>query len=892
MTALRLLAARLKAYLTKSRRDAELDEEIAGHLDLLTDEYVRRGLPLAEARTAARRAFGGVEPMKEAHRDQRGLPFVDALARDLQYGGRMLRRHPGFTAVAILSLGLGIGAATAAFSVWNAVMLRQLPVADPQQLVILQPERRGERWILFNPTFEELRRHQQGLSGIFAASDDPYLKVVWSGAAAPTYVRASLVSGEYFSVLGLQPSRGRLLSRDDDELPGAAGSSGCAAVVSHRFWRRHLQAEPNVIGRTLRARETECTVVGVAREGFEGVQAGYVPDIWLPLRRLTDRKLLASRSMAFFSGVMGRRRPGVTLRQAEAELTALYQRIETAEHSPLRMTLLPGAQGLDGVRRWFGEPLTMILILVGVVLLIAALNVTTLLLARGAARVTELATRAALGAGRGRLVRQLATEGGLLAVLGGAVGAALAWLTTPALGALISEAIDTAPDHRVIAVATAVTALVALLAGVLPAVRLSGATLRAGMAASDRSATPRGGLRLIRGLVVAQLAFSLVLVSAAALLLHTMVRIARIDPGFRPDHVVVLGVADETPGSSWNTPDSTPQKARRAATYRLAEERLRGLPGVRAASLSWLGLFGGSDQSVGLIDPDHSDESFSGRVDYVSPGYFDAVGMSILRGRGFDDADREGTARVAVVNETLARERFRGEALGRRLAGDYPPDELARPFTIVGVVRDSKYNDRREDRAQAMMWMPLAQAPYRIRSVALRVEPGFESAVARQAEAALASTDPHLMVRKATTLSAQVDQTTARERMLLGLASGFGALALLLAAVGLYGTLSYAVERRTREIGLRLALGAPAGTVRRMVVGDALKLVASALVVGVPLVLAAGYSLRAFLFGVAPYDLAALGGAGAVLTVVALVAGYVPARRAAAVDPIVALRVD
>jgi predicted permease len=901
MTALRVLIARLLARPTKGGGEVRLNEEIEAHLELLTDEYLRRGLSRDEARAAARRAFGGVEQVKEAYREQRGLPLVDALGQDLRYAGRMLRRDPAFTMVAILSLGLGIGAATAIFSVFNAVMLRPLSVPEPQQLVILEPRHQAGRWILFNPIFEELRRQQQTLSGMFAVNDERYLKVTFDGDVAPTYVRASFVSGSYFSVLGLSPLRGRLLTEADDELFGAPGQAGCSAVVSYSFWTRRFQADPTVVGRSLRAREADCTIVGVAPASFESHQSGYAPDVWLPLRPLTDRKLLASRSMAFFSGVMGRLRPGVTLRQAEAELTAMYQRIpqgepprgvRAANPADFRIALIPSAQGLDGLRRRFSEPLGIVLAVVGVVLLIAALNVATLLLARGAARLPELATRAALGAGRGRLIRQLCTEGGLVAVLGGVVGAALAWLVTPALGALVSGTLDTAADRRVIAVAVGATALAAVLAGVLPAVRLGRATLQAGLGSEGRSATPqRGGHRLTRMLVAAQLALSLLLISASGLLLRTMVRISGIDPGFRPDHVALLDVRDETPGWSWSTPDTIEQKAHRAAIYRAAEERLSGLPGVRAASLSWLGLFSANDLWLALIDADQPDQRSEGRVDYVSARYFDAVGMQILRGRGFDDPDREGAERIAVVNETLARERFRGDALGRRLALNYT-GEQTRPFKIVGIVRDSKYNDLREEQVEPMMWMPLAQAPFRITSVALRVEPGFESAVARQAEAALTSVDPHLMVRRTTTLSAQVAQRTSRERLLLGLASAFGGLAMLLAAMGLYGTLAYAVACRTREIGVRLALGAPRATVLGMVLSDAMTLVATALVVGVPLALAAGSSLRAFLFGVTPQDPASLCAACALLAAAALLAAYVPARRAAAVDPITALRCE
>jgi predicted permease len=394
----------------------------------------------------------------------------------------------------------------------------------------------------------------------------------------------------------------------------------------------------------------------------------------------------------------------------------------------------------------------------------------------------------------------------------------------------------------------------------------------------------------MRSLVAIQLALSLLLVSAAGLLLRTMVHLAGIDPGFAPEHVVMLEVRDEAPRPSFGAVENAEQKSRRADRYRILDQRLNALPGVRSASVSWLGLFSMSDLWLPLIDADRPDDRPLGRIDYVSGRYFETMGMQILQGRGFSDADREGTERVAVVNETLARVRFgAADPLGHRIALDYRGEEH-RPFTVVGVVRDSKYNNLREDRVSPMMWVPIVQAPFPVSSVALRTLPGGERALAHQAQEILRSTDPFVMVRKTTTLADQVLGNTRQERLLLGLISGFGGLAVLLAAVGLYGTLAYAVSRRTREIGVRLAFGAQRGAVLRMILGEALRLTLVGLAVGVPLSLAAAYSLRVFLFGVSPTDPVTLAGASAVLTLAALLAAYLPARRAAAVDPIVALR--
>lgn len=892
MTALRVLATRVKTFVLGRRSDADLDDDIRAHLELLTQDYVRRGLSSEDARAAARRAFGGVEQIEEVYRDQRGLPFLDGLAQDLRYAGRMFRRDPGFTAVAVLSLALGIGASTAAFSVFNAVMLRPLPVSEPDRLVLLEPQRLGRRFIIFNPIFEELQRRQRTLSGVFAANDSSFLKITFDDAASPTYVRGSMVSGTYFSVLGVSPSLGRLLTEGDDQLPEMSGGESCAAVISHQLWVRRFQQDADVLRRTLRVRDMQCAIVGVTPQDFISHQGGYAPDVWLPLRPMTDRKLLESRSMAFFAGVMGRLAPGVSVTQAETELTALYQQILTssAEARPadFRIHVVSGGQGFDSVRRRYSTPLAIVLAAVGVLLLIASANVATLLLGRGAARLTELATRAALGAGRLRLMRQLFTEGSLLAALGAVLGLALAWIATPALASLVWDGEAVLADPRVIAVGIGATVLTAVICGVVPALRVNDTALRGGMAHDARTTAGRPH-RLTRALVTVQLALSLVLVTAAGLLLRSVLHLAGIDPGFRPEHVVMLTVRDETPGSSFGRVDTAEQKAKRAAIYRTVDERLNALPGVRAASVSWLGLFGQSDQWIQLIDPDRPESRPEGRVDYVSTRYFETMGMQILRGRGFTDRDGEGTERVAVVNEAMARARFGGEAIGRRLAIGYP-GEQDRPFTIVGLVRDSKYNNLRELRTEPMMWMPIAQATGRISSVALRVEPFAEAAIAKQAGTVLTQTDGNLMVREVTTLSAQVQRNTARERLLLGLSSGFGSLAVLLAAVGLYGTLAYAVRRRTREIGVRLAFGASRRTVLSMILIDALKLVALGIIVGVPIAVGGGYSLRAFLFGVEPVDPVALVAACGVLAFAALLAAYVPARRAAAVDPLVALR--
>lgn len=893
------------------RADEELERELRVHLELEAEEQRQDGRSESEAHWAARRAVGRAVAIKEDVREAWGWASLDRCTQDVRYGVRLMGKHRTSTLIAVLSLALGIGGTTAVFSVLDAAVLRPMRVQAPERLVILQPTVGGNRFGLFNPFFEEIRRRQTSLEDIFAVSDSAFWKATFERATTPTYIRGSKVSGSYFRLLGLSPALGRLLTDADDRIGGTPGSGGCALVLSDAFWARQFNRDVAALGQHIRIGDTACTIVGVAPAGFQSVQPGFTPDVWGPIRALTPREQLENRSGGFFSGVMGRVRGRVTTAEAEAELTAIYQRVLSAEPpqmvgvnqrprlpSEFAIRLLPGGHGLDGLARELGQPLLLLLAVVAMVLLIASVNVANLLLARGAVRAAELATRAALGAGRMRLVRQLTVEGTLMAACGGVLGVGLAWIGAPALASLVSLfdlplpiALDTTPDHRVLLVALGATTLAALVSGALPALRLTGSNLQAAAASAGRTTGSRSGQRLMNALVGAQLALSLLLLTSTGLLLRTIVRLASIDRGFEPERVVVLDVRHE--GASNSGEIDTKQEAVRLATlYTELDDRLNALPGVQSASLSQLGLFGGNDLWTRVRVVGGPNEMRHARVDYVSARYVETVGMRLLRGRGLTRDDRMGAPNVAVVNEAFANEWFGNrDVLGRRLTlvslGDDTPS-----FTIVGIVGDSKYNDLREDKAEPMVWVPLSQAPTRIRSVSLRAQPGADVRLARDAQRALAAVDKAIMVRTVATLSARVAQSTGRERLLLGLASAFGALALLLAAIGLYGTLAHAVTRRTRELGVRLALGAQRGAVVRMVVRDALRLALWGALLGIPLSLAAGHALRALLFGVEPHDAAALSGACVLLTLVVAIAAYVPARRASQISPMEALRYE
>jgi len=900
MLTLRILGSRILALFRGRRLDGDLDDEVRTHLDLLAAQYERQGMSAHEARFAARRAFGAIEPMKEAYRDWRGLPLLDSVAQDIRHAVRALFRQRGFTIVAVLSLALGIGATTSVFSVMNAAMFRPLAVEDPGQLVVLSSQWKGERFLIFNPEFELLHARQQSLTGMFAISERPYLRVEFP-LEPPTYVRASAVSGDYFDVLGVVASRGRLLSGADDSADALAP---CVAVISDALWSRRLGRRPDAIGARLRVRDKDCEVVGVAPAGFTGHQAGYVTDLWLPLRPLTEARLLASQTNAFFAGVMGRLRVGVTREQAENELTSIYRQIQALEPplppqatpppapSELRLQIVDGAAGLGGLRREFEQSLTLLLAAVVLVLVIAAANVASLLIARGVSRGPEISTRLTLGAGRWRIARQLATEGTVLASMGGLLGVALAVAATPRLAAVVSstDMLDAPLDARVLIAACLSTMIVALVVGLLPALRLSGSSLQQRAASRDRSTDSRGSQRALRALLVTQFAFSLLLVTIAGLLLRSVTGLSAIDVGFDSTHVVMMEVADETPPASLGE-ETIGANMRRATRYRVLEDRLTALPGVGAASLSWLGLFSANNRWVGLIDQRDPGNRRETRVDFVSSRYFDVVGMRIVSGRGFTATDTDQAPRVAVVNETLVRERFGSRnPMGSRFALAYPPGEEDRPFTIVGVVRDSHYNDLREKETGPMAWMPLAQAPYSITSISLRVTPGAEANVSREVGHVLTSTDPYVMLRRTTTLAGEVQATVARERLLLNVSSAFGLFALLLAAIGLHGTLAYTVARRRREFGIRLALGARRSSVVGMFLRQGLSLIGAAAIVGIPLSLFAASLLRAFLFGVAPQDPATFALACGALSISVLLATSLPALRASRIDPVEVLR--
>ena len=911
---------RLLFIFERRKFDGELRDEMQQHVEMKVRKLMDSGVAPEEARYRAQREFGNTLLLNEYSRDLWQWRPVAEIAQDLRYALRMLRRSPGFTAVAIVSLALGIGANTAVFSVMDTVLLKSLPVEDPGNLVLVIPECKGEKWIFMNPTFRDLRERQQVFSGMVAISDEARMVVTFPGAAQQeaVYVPGAIVSGNYFSVLGVRPLIGRMFTEADDQIP--RGSQERAAVISFGFWQRRFGGDPGAIGRRLNIAHQAYAIVGVAPREFRGHQTGYAPDIWAPMNHAKSPEDLSQRHWAFFSGVMARLKPGVSTRQAETAMTALYRQILTGEVgqgmaeslrtagpsqppnrniSDYHISLKPGGGGLGILREKYEDSLRIIMAVVGLVLLIACSNVANLLLARAASRRSEIGLRLALGSGRFRLMRQLLTESVLLAVMGAAVGLLVAYWLGDGLAAFISVgwlpmSLRIVPDARVLAFTAAVSFAAAFLFGVVPAwqaTQLEVSPALKGFSGSQSDGRPRQ--RFSRVLLVSQVALSLVLLASAGLMARTLANLHHLDPGFRLQNVLMLEVHMEQVEHIQGKPDFAVAQKRLPGVFRNIDEKLNALAGVRSASISWLGLFSENDLSTSLVirGITLAGQPTPAHLNMVSSRYFETVGMQVVLGRGFNAHDDERSHKVMMINEALARKYILDQNPLGKLAVMPNVDELKdAPFEIVGVLRDAKYNDLRAP-AAPMFYLPLSQAPYPIQSVEVHTA-GDPMVEARQVRRVLRETQRDLMIGQITTLAQLVDGTVVRERMLAELSGIFSVLAVVLACVGLYGTMSYTVMRRTSEIGIRIALGAQRGEMLWMVLRETVLLVLMGVAIGLPASIATTRFLQDYLFELKPTDPATIAGAALMLTAIAVFAGYLPARRAARVDPMTALRYE
>ena len=826
---------------------------------------------------------------------------------DVRFALRSLRKNAGFTAVVLATLALGIGANAAIFGLMDQVMLRPVPVPDPHRLVVLDApgiysghtsNNSDTLTTLSHPMFEGLRDRAPGFAGMIAfRATDAHVTI----GTATESLNVDLVSGTYFPVLGLSPALGRLLGPEDDRTPGGHP----VIVVSHRLFRTRLGADPGVLGRVLKVNGHPMTVVGVAPEGFEGLEVGPAIDLYVPLAMTVEvlptwRPALGSWRVRWLT-VMARLGEGQTLASAEAGSNTVYAQLlqedikDATTLAPRyrdeflrkRLRLLPGARGTSALRDQARGPLVVLMGMVGLVLLIACANVAGLLLARGSSRQREIAVRTALGAGRGRLVRQLVTESLLLSLGGGVLGLVLSlWMGQTLIAALpfagSSSALHSDPDLRVGVFAFALATLTGLACGLVPALQATRPPIMATLR-NEATAVVGGasGSRVRRTLVVAQVALSLLLLVGAGLFSRSLANLRSLDPGFRPDRLVTFHVDPALSGYD---------QGQRLAFFDRLTEALRAEPGVESVSLAAMALMAGNDSSSTIKVEGYTereDEDMNPNFNWVGPGFFETLGMPLVRGRDITDADRKGGTKVAVVNETFARYFF-GDAdpLGRRF-GRVRSGLV--DVEIVGVVRDGKGSSLREAPLRyayvaAAQQDSLGEMTYYVRTAA---DP--QGLLAR-VPALVARIDPALPVTEARTMPAQIGQSLFVERLVAGLAAAFGLLATLLAALGLYGVMAYAVAQRTREIGIRMALGAERRDVMRMVLRDVALLAGLGVVLGLPGGYGLGRAIQSQLFGLDARDPLTFVVATAALLLAALGAGYLPARRATRVDPLVALR--
>ncbi|MEO8561324.1 MAG: ABC transporter permease [bacterium] len=881
---------------------AEVDDEIRLHIALRTQQLVREGRPLDAARAEAESRFGLRDEARRALHDsaqQREtrmdrIERFDALRQDLRYAWRGLRRNPGFAAIAALTLALGIGANTAIFSVVDAVLLRSLPVRRPEQLVQITMGGDGNDEFT-NPLWEALRDRQDAFAGMFALADRRF-DLAGGGETRP--VDGAWVSGGFFDVLEVRPTTGRLLHPADDH-------RGCApvAVLAHGFWQRSYGSDPEAVGRTIALNGHPFEIVGVADPSFSGIEVGRSTQLYVPLCSKAivdggDGELDERR--AWFLRVFGRQRDGLAAETVGTRLAMLAPAVFGAAIPPgsaddqrefltNELTSSPASAGYSGVRSKYRTALLGLMAVVGVVLLIACANVANLLLARAVSRRREIAIRLAIGARRGRLVRQLVTESALLAMIGAALGLVFARWAGTVLVRLLSSGndvvwLDLSIDGRVLAFTAAVAVATALLFGVAPAWRATRVDLQSAMKTSDHVAVEgRGRFTTVKTLVVGQIALSLVLLLGAGLLLSTFRTLMTLDPGFQREGVLLTTV-------DLRTARYTNEQLR--VVTRDILDRLRATPGIRLVSASTITPVSGQgwngEVSVDGYTPTNRRDAMV-FFNAVSDGYFATLGTRLLAGRDFDAHDVAGAPEVAVINEAVARKFFRGNPVGRSI-GLAGPD-AARRLTVIGLVRDAKYGSLRE-KTREVVYLPMAQdrgdAPW----INLELRgPGAATSLIPAVTASIGAVNPTLSLAY-TTLSAQVDASLARERLLATLSAFFGVLALLLAVIGLYGTMSYMLAQRRKEIGVRIALGATRSRVMRLVLGEVGRMLAVGVMIGGGAAYLATRWVAPFLFGVSPIDPTTWIVATATLAGAALAAGALPAWRAATADPMVAIRTD
>jgi predicted permease len=821
--------------------------------------------------------------------------LLDALLQDLRYSLRTLRSSPGFAAVAILSLALGIGANTAIFSLIDAVMLKYLPVSHPEEL--LQVTGAGQNASFTNPIWEQVRERQDIFSGIFASSR---LRLNLTKGGEARYAEGNFASGAIFSTLGVQPILGRTFTLADDK-------RGCPAqaVLSYDFWQRQYGASASVLEKAISLDGHPFQVLGVLQSGFFGTDVGIAVDVYVPICNEPiirgERSALDQRS-SWWLRIVGRPKAGIGPQQVRSRLKSLAPEIYEAtvpqdwapeykdNYRRRTFEILPVANGMSYTRAQYRPALLTLMVVVGLVLLIACANVANLLLARAAVRQKEIAIRLAIGAARTRLIRQLLTESVLIASIGALLGIVFAMWASRGLVSFLNTtfnhtSLDLSIDTRVLGFTAAVAIATGILFGSAPAWRGTRISPQSAMKETSRGHTEgRGRLGFGKILVVAQVSLSLVLLVGAGLLIGTFRSLATMNPGFEPDHVLIV---------SADLRNAKYAQERRPEIFEQLLDRLRAIPGVRSATIVNDTPISGNTWNGDIVVDGFVAKNEDDAVVWFYESYpklFETLGMQFIAGRDFDDRDRPGAPAVIVINETMAK-KFFGAAnpIGKTIRERGVGNKLGEPEEIIGLVKDAKYNSLRE------AVLPVVYKPMRQRK-GLPLFATFEL----RAQAAAADLIPSVksvigdyngdLVLSFRTLSTQIAESLNRERLLATLSGFFGALALLLAAIGLYGVMSYNVARRRGEIGIRMALGAEQARVLRMVLREVTLIVAIGLIIGSAAALATTRFVATFLYGMTPRDPLTIAAAAVVLATVAAAAGYLPARRASRLDPMAALR--
>ena len=896
---------RLQTLFRRNRNAQRLDDELQFHLDHQIDENVAAGMSPKEARYAAMHTFGNTTFLKEETRDTWGWTWLEHLAQDLRYAARILRKSPAFTSVAVLTLALGIGANTAIFTLVNAVMLQAIPVRHPEELVVLQKSARalpeniidisdyGDcRGCSFSSVmYRQLQARNDLFSGVLAMAGPEALDLSGNGPASN--VRSELVSGNYFEVLGISAAIGRTLEPSDDRL-----GAGPVAVLSYPYWQGVFGGAPNIIGKTVRLNGLLFTIVGVIDPRFTRLTPGKSQDLWVPLSSagaLRPTWTGLDEAGNWWLTLVARLKPEWSVAQAQNAVSLIYRNHVLYGAKPFfkeqddpRVVLLPVQKGLVGIRRFYAQPLLILTAAVGIVLLVACANIAGLQLARAAAREKEMAVRLALGAGRKRIVRQLLTESLLLSGAGAALGILFANWGAEALASFISSnadspiVINAQPDAPVLAFTAGIALFTGILFGLAPA--FPGCRINVAPALKENAATsvalrsPGRRFGLGSSLVIAQVGLSVVVLISAGLLVRTLGNLRSVDPGFDTRNLLLFGI----------DPRQAHYKGDKIQTlYAELHKRLASIPGVISSTYSKI-PFLRSVAWTGHVHIDGQSEKPAPEINMLAagPDFFETMRIPILAGRTFSAFDLQSDRRVAIVNQHFARRFLQGgNPVGVHFATGGDENQVQRE--IIGVVADAKYDDLRKP-VEATVYIPFQEGEA---FFALRTSTRPEALIPT-VRRVVAGLDDNLPLFDVRTQTEVIDHLLFNERLVARLSALFGVLAFVLACMGLYGLLSYEVARRTREIGIRTAMGAQQGDVLRLVVGQGIALAAVGAVAGIAGAFGLTRYLQSLLYGVRPTDPVTFIGVCLLLAMVSLAACYIPARRAMRVDPMVALRYE